>query len=443
MPYSVYTLSDLISELSLILSDTGNVYWTQPELTYAITEGLREWSADTSFWRARGVFNIAPNDANNPYYDLSVYLPTLRPRSVTIDSICREIQYHLSEPGIGISGTGMTPQFSVNTILQSIQRARNRFVLDAIMPFAIHRNLPITPVPDGRYPLDQNIVYAHRVSWLDSNGIYTALEESDSWAFGAIDGNWTGNPATPLAYSQIETQPLQLQLFPIPIASGLLELITIDSARLDLTNPATTLGIPDDFSHAIKYSAMADLLTIDAETANPFVAQYCLKRYQSIIAAARQHRSALQVLVNNRPVTLTPITSIDRGRPYWRNTPGTPYVCGTLYDLLTFAPVPATNFGVTVDLARSAVIPQSGTDAIQLGQEEIEVIVKYAQHYLSLKLGGDEFAQTFPLYDDFQSSAGFHNGMLDVQARYLGSIFNQAQNEESLRPDAVLTGAAQ
>ena len=41
--------------------------------------------------------------------------------------------------------------------------------------------------------------------------------------------------------------------------------------------------------------------------------------------------------------------------------------------------------------------------------EEIPYILDYARHLLSFKLGGDEFASSFPLYDNFQAGAARRN----------------------------------
>jgi hypothetical protein len=143
--YSQVSLGTLTSQISGILDDAGQVYWTAPEIQYAIWEALRYWGALTNYWRARGAFALSPG---TPYYDLSVQLPALRTRSWTLGQMTQEIQYLLLEAPNGISGVGMSGQVSVSTILSAIQRARNRFALDSKIPLSIHRTQASTP-PDG------------------------------------------------------------------------------------------------------------------------------------------------------------------------------------------------------------------------------------------------------------------------------------------------------
>lgn len=446
--YTQYTLNRFIVELSHTLSDGANVYWQQPELTFALYEAMREWSGVTSYWRERGAFTAQPPSATNPptyFYDLSTVLGSLRSRSITIDSIVREIQYHFYEPSTGILGLGMSTQFNITDILTAIIRARNRFVLDSRLPIT-PSIYPVSPPPDGRFYLPNNTIYLHRVAWLDAQtGIYHPLQRSSSFTMDALNPAWPLTPGIPSVYSQDDTRPLELQLFPPPTTTGSLIILAVTS--LDLTpakvTTATTLNIPDDFAHAIKYGAMSDLITTDAESANPFMADYCSFRYDSIVQAARTHRSVIAAQANTRPLGLIPLYSLDAMRTGWQNRTGTPYLAATAYDLLTFSPTPSTNFGITADVSRSAPVPPGSDSPILAGPEDIQNFMGYCQHYLSLKLGGGEFQQTFSSYDDYQRQATQRNAILNNQARYLTSLMDQGGWDQAKNPDTIENPIAQ
>ena len=112
MPYDQYTLGGITSDIQSLISDTVGVYWNVAEIQFGIFEFLREWSAMTGYWRQQVAFTL-PTGNSNPWIDLSVQFPAQRPRTVTVNSICQEIQYHLCELANGSSGAGMTGQYSI------------------------------------------------------------------------------------------------------------------------------------------------------------------------------------------------------------------------------------------------------------------------------------------------------------------------------------------
>jgi len=441
VPYNQRTLADIAGEIAA-LSDPSLRYWNTSEIYAAIREAMYEWSGVTSYWRERGAFTINPPTSTSPptyFYNLATVLPVIRTRVRTFDSIIKEIQAHLCEPESGYVGSNMSGQFTIGEIVAAVIRARNRFVLDAELPLTIAPALPVSAPPADRLPLPPTTALVHAAYWVDSNGAHYPLHRSDPTAMDASNPIWTLTPDRPVAFSQGETRPIELQLYPPPISNGELEMLSVDTRSLTIPDitATTLLGIPDDFAHAVKYSAMADILSLDGESSSPLVSTYCQFRYSSVVRAARAHRSVLRVQVNNKPVGLVPLQSLDSIQSGWHSSRGTPTIAATVYDIITFHKLPSATFGVTCDVARSAPVPASGIDFIQLGLEDIAGIVNYAQHYLSIKLGGAEFRQTFPMYDEFQRSAVKRNDILRAQSRYLTTLFEQSRWEQAKRPDSI------
>lgn len=444
MPYTQYTLAALTAEILNSLGDPAGVYWTAPEVTNAINEALHEFSGTTSYWRKRVAVSF-PGYGASTWFDISKNpdVAPYRARTATIDSITKEIQAHFCEPSNGSSGAGMTSQFTITEILQSIQTAAYRFVIDAQLPLGVGLVVPSAIPPDGTVILNQNTVYVHRLSWINSDLVYFTLYRSDEFAANSLLPDWNLNPAArPLAFSQLLEAPLTVQLLPPPINSGNLELVS--AATTTPADNITSLNIPDDFAHAVKYLAMVNLLTTDGETTSSLLAQYCSSRYQQIITAAKLQRSIIGVRVNNRIIPINPVATLDTTRPGWRNAPAKtiPSGCSVLYDLLIFHPSLSQDVGGTLDVAQSAPVLINPTDFIQLGSEELEAVIDYSQHYLSFKLQGEEFKQTLPLFDDFQKLVSNRNSILANQGRYLTGQFDQPAADTAFNPNTYETSAA-
>lgn len=440
MSYSQVTLSTLIAQISTILDDTvggpsgSGVYYVQQEIQYAIYEALLVYGALTSNWRARGIFNITPT---TPWYDLSVQLSNLRTRKRTLNSIIQQMQYMLLENPSGIAGTGMSGQVSVGDLLSAVQRVRNSFVIDVKFPTTVHPSNDITvTAPDGMVQLPNTTVYLHRLAIQDAtSGAWSNLWRTDAWAADHNNQLWTVEPGTPVSFSQSENSPLTAQLVPPPLNGGNMEAITVDSLEIDITNPNATLGIPDEWSHAVLYGALASVFS-GGQTDDPLRYQYCAQRYQQAVEAAKMARSLIRLQLNGVPLPLDSMANIDAGMPYWRNQTGQPQMVGALYDLVGFAGAPGGNYSVAADVVRSAPLPRLN-EAIQIGPEDIPLLVEYSLCLLLFKCGGSDFSSMIGGLQHFMDACIQRNQILKVKAVNYSAIFGQWQFEEAQRPDRI------
>lgn len=441
MPYDSLTLDQFIADIGIQLDDRGGVYWTAEEIKYAAWEALRVWGAYTSYWRQRGSISLDPT--SSAVISLPSALPALRGYTYTLDQMVREIQLMLLEPANGLSGVGMSGQVSVSSILAAIQNSRNRLVMDAAMPLSVH-NPYISPVPpDGLVHFPQSSVFVHRVSWQDSvSGLWANLWRQDAWAFDKSTLDWPTNPSTPQAYSEAELSPLQLQLYPLPLNSGILEALTVDSLLMDLTDPTALFNVPDEWIHAIKYSALAMLLNSDSQLNDPMRAQYAEKRYQQSVKMARGAKSIIRATVNLAPLQVDSMAAVDAGDPYWRNRQGIPQMIGILYDIAIVIPGTITSsVGLSLDVVTPAPLPYPANVDLnhffQVGPEDINNIKKYVTHLLMFKCGGKEFTNTMPDYDSYMSNVAVRDAATRAKIQYLTPLFGQAQKETAERPDRV------
>ena len=249
--------------------------------------------------------------------------------------------------------------------------------------------------------------------------------------------DWTINPGVPQAYSESESGPLKLQLFPAPVSIGVGEALTVDSLQMDLTDAASTFNVPDEWVHAIKYAALSYLLYGEGQIKDPVRAEYAEKRYQQAVDLIRDARSVIRLLVGGVPLPIDSIESLDASTPFWRNQSGPPSVAGVAYDWIAVSPgIPDQAYGISADVVQSAPIPQLN-EYLQLGPEELDHLVDYVTHILVFKCGGTDFKSTFPGYDSFMQSVAGRKAINSAKIKYLTPMMGQAQVEQAERPDRM------
>ena len=440
MPYSQYLLSDFITQISQILDDAAQVYWTAPEIQWAVGEALYVWGALTNYWRTRGIVNLSPTDSS-PFYDLSLLLPQLRARTYTLGQIVTEIQFMLLEQPTGITGANSSGQVPIQAILNAVQMARNRFVLDTHLPITYHAAPFTGPLPAGLAEFPQASVFVHRVGWQDNyTSIWSNLYRADDWDVDKNDSLWPTEPGTPQQYSESQLAPLQIQISPPPINAGVMDALTVDSIQLNLTGAASLMGVPDEWAHAIKYAALSYLLSSEGQLVDAMRAKYAEDRYQQAVRMAVAARSITRLSVLGNPVNIDSLFNMDAGSPWWRNeAPSPPSVAGVLYDMFAVPPVDQF-YEAAVDVVQSAPIPTLN-QSMPIGIEDLDHITSYVKHILTFKCGGNDLKSTFPAYDSFMSAVEGRKGINAAKIKYLTPLFGQPQVEWAQRPDEVKPNA--
>lgn len=424
--YTQYTQATFTAELASALNDPNHVYWAQDELNRALNEALLLWGALTGAWTVTALFNTT---AGQPFYDLSAQLPTFRTRAYTLGNLTREIQYHLLEPASGVSGAGMTAQFTIGQITNALERRRNQFVLDSRAPLTFSTVAAPAP-PDNVVTLDQSVSLITRAAWIDATtGIVTPLRRTDPFGSQSYNPVWNLNPAKPYGYSQVESMPGTLVLVPPPAGPGSIHLTYAQTLAL-ATADGTSLALPDEFAFAVKYGAMYEAMSTNSQGYDPIRSKYCSERYDAAIELSKAFRCLLRVRLNDTPLSMTTIADLDSGKPFWQTGTGTPNIAASAYDLVAFHKVPNTVYSITCEVVQSAPLPVATTDPVNVGREELPYIFDYCRHILQLKLGGTEFIQSMPLYDNFLKGASQRTTLIGVKARYLTPLFTTAQEQE-------------
>lgn len=408
----------------------SSAYWGDAELGIYVVEALRTWNAAAAFWRDRGVFQT---EAAAPFYDLSAKVPALLGYTIKDADLVTAMEYHVLEPPTPTVWTG-TDMFTLAELTGTIERRRNQFLVEtgAILT---HYAPSILPPPVGRVQLQDSVIDVRRAAWKTPGGVYTHLWREDEHNLNAYAPGWSINPDTPSCYAMIASPTWRMQLAPVPIDEGTLDLLVVAAgATLD---PATgiALGVPDDFAWVVKFGALADLLGKDGPARDSMRSAYCEKRYREGVQLARMWNTVIQAEINGVPVLPCSLHDLDGGYPGWQNSSGelTMIAMGG-QNMLVVADVPDGVYSVTLDVVRNTPIPANDTDQLILGREEADVVLDYAEHLACFKLAGAEFEATMGHYERLFRLAAVHNERLRAQAANFGPLSKIAMREGKQRP---------
>jgi hypothetical protein len=160
-------------------------------------------------------------------------------------------------------------------------------------------------------------------------------------------------------------------------------------------------------------------------------------RYQEGLSAMRSAPALIGARINNVPVIATSVTAGDNYDANWQGqTPGTPralYYAGL--NMVGLGPPPASNaFSVTANVVRNMVLPSLDADFLQVGREDLAGVLDESQHIAMLKVGGAEFAETFPLHGNFLRRCTLYNSKLAALSQYLEFLDGRGQTDELLHP---------
>ena len=134
----------------------------------------------------------------------------------------------------------------------------------------------------------------------------------------------------------------------------------------------------------------------------------------------------LRVLINGTSLQSTNLYDLDYGRPEWENE-----VCtfGTLPQAfaavgINYFAIWPSSFAGGESLAVEGVVPAPNllnygpADLVNLGQDELECILDYAEHIAQFKEGGQEFEASQELLKEFLKQAGNRNAVLMQSSKF-------------------------
>jgi len=440
--YTHTNFGQLKAQLATRLFDTTMTFWVDAELDILLREALRTFGLLTGFWRERATFNTDPNVT---WYDLRTYAPTQLASTVTDRDIIQSVQYALLETAtVQTSWTG-TEQFTYTDITNALQNRLNQFLSDTgivVTPSLV--TWAILSVGNFQQALSQNTIDIRRVAWLQNppTPYYNTLWREDERSFTAGFPMWPSQPQTPPeSYTIMGPPPLIIRIEPPTAADGTLDILTVDSTTLNPSLLPTTLGIPDDLTPAIKWGVLADLLGKDGIASDQVRSQFCEKRYQQYVQLARllpvviyaQFSGTVNATTTVVPTGIIPCTlqELESSTPNWQNIIDTPQdIVLAAPNLIAFNPRADGIYSISLDVVRKTPMPTSDSTQIQIGREQLDTIVDYAEHLALFKVGGQEWHATERQADNFLIQSITYNQRISAAAHAVFSAAEQSQRQK-------------
>jgi hypothetical protein len=435
--YSYLTFGQAKQQVSNRLFDPNQVFWTNTEVGLYLIEALRTWNALTGFWRGDFLFSTT---TGTTWYDLTntTQMPnTLRPLTVLDTNIYTLLQYHLLEPVSWNPWIGNSAQFTADNLLSATQRRRDE-ILGISGCVTARRTVSAVA---GRTVLPDSVIDVRRMAYLPAVGSPSTIWPDDLWSENAFNTGFPNLPAgTPTTYLLSAEPPISFDTDRPPGSAGSYELLTLEAGpALSISTPSTLL-IPDDWTHVIKWGVLSSLLSHESNAKDSLRAEYATQRYRMGIAALTKCPALLGLRVGNVTLPIDSVADADHYRATWQSlVPGKPdaaYYAGL--NLLALAAQPdsngGNNYSTQATVVENAPVPASDGDFLQAGRDELSAILDYAQHLAAFKLGGAEFLSTMPLLTRFMQQATTYNSKLKELGEFTTALYQLSQRQESVAP---------
>lgn len=426
MPYTTITLTQALADLGRRLYDPNSVFWPDAEKTLYLQEAVRTFNALAN--RYRNTFNF-PTVVGQHWYNLTSVAGTLRSFNVTDVDLYTIIEYHLLEPPTGATWTG-TLQFNINDLVKDVQIRRDQLLFETGCTLERSTQATNQHTSNG---VPETVIDIRRLAWLPGS-VYsnTPLFRDDQWAQNSYSRSSLRTPGQPSIFKQSTQPPLSFYTDLPPAVAGNYELLTVNSGAVLSTSGPTTMIVPDDWCWGIKWGALAELLSRESAARDPLRATYCEQRYQQAMAGLKGASAVLEAELDYSVLDIDPVFSADTYRVGWQalanDTPDAVYVAGMNY--IALAPAPDAIDLVTLTVLENAPFPASGTQFIQVGREDYDAILDYAQHLAAFKQGGAEFTSTFPLLQEFIAHCTMYNDKLAQMGEFTDVMYGQSQLQE-------------
>ncbi len=439
-PGECITFAQAIIELGQLLADQSNVHWTLPELQRYLTEALRTYNAYTQDYRDQGSFQTLAGQA---WYDLTLVLANaagqgLRALTQFTTDLVLDLEYALMEPPNTSSTWSGTAMFTLNDLLTTIERRRDRFLRETNC--YIQEDLTaITPPASGRFKLPFTVTAPpRRLAWMMANGFVTPLERVDEWALYQYNRGWQtpADPSTvwPVAYSVSAEPPLTVQLAPPPLAAGAIDCVAVREGFVPDVVANPLVGVPDDYVWAVKFGVLADLLAAPGPANDSIRAELCEQRWNQGITLASRATVVLDAKINGVPAQVHALNDADHFNRSWQNTFAVPtdvLLCGG--NIVATSPVSDINapYTVTLDVVRNMPVPVNLSDCFFDGANAIlEPILDYARYLAWFKEGPGQFQDAQAILNRFLIACGM-TAMIDQAANPARGPMNQQQVQDA------------
>jgi len=199
---------------------------------------------------------------------------------------------------------------------------------------------------------------------------------------------------------------------------------------------ASSIIIPNDWVHILKWGALAYLLNTESNAKDNSRAKYCEERFKLGKIMLQNASALLAMRCNNVPLQVDSVMAGDQYNTRWQaqasNTPQYAYQTGL--NLVALSPAPWSTCSMTATVVENAPLPVDPTDFVQVSQDVLDTLLDYAQHLAAFKMGGAEFSATMPMLERFMTEAKVYNSKLAEMGEYNDFLLGISQMNERRNP---------
>lgn len=198
--------------------------------------------------------------------------------------ILGSIQLHLVEP-LDSGASWASGFWTVSEVVGYLNQRQYQLLKETLI---LIDTATLPTIPNVlRHALPQDWIATYDVQWHDADGGWKELPQSDSYATDHAIPTWDYEQApAPAVSSDGDQQTLTIQIAPAPSDAGVLEILYVKLSSL-LTGLGASFTVPDEFTVAVKWGVIADMLSKVGRAYDPERAKYAESRYQEGVEAGR------------------------------------------------------------------------------------------------------------------------------------------------------------
>ena len=466
--------------------------WTTAELYLYIVEGLRHFNGLCEQWKETVVI---PN-SNGQWINTGTFSGSPRLRSVTDTDLYTQMEYMLLEPASGGTWTGSS-QFNIGNLQDALQKrvqeiiqqtscniallspidatpgVRNGYVLpDTVLEPRRNRFLALVGnttgtaasgsstvtvastagISEGRVIFGSGIQDGTFVLWVSGTMVAlslpttgslssTALQvyqpflltREDAMSFQSFEPDYLQTAGYPNSWAIASEPPLSFDVDLAPSTPGYFEMLALNAGPTFAPPADSFLGIPDDWSMAAMYGALADVLGQEAESTDRQRAAYCLERYTEMTEMMKQSNWLLQTLINGAVSKTVALADMDALAVNWHESQNNlPAVIEAGVDMI--APVPGNGASLSVTLVGNAPLLDDTATYLQVARDDWGAVLNYAHHVASFKLGNQGFQATLPMLKAFYQFCADRNKRWATQGVFVKYLHSEGKKQEEASP---------
>jgi len=426
-----------LSKTQAVAALRGRLYnsqfWSDAELwDIYITEGLRLWNGLTEQFKSDWIIV----NANGAWINSGADMTSPRNRTVTSNDIFTSMEYMLLEPPTGGMWTGSS-QFSISALQYSLQKR----LQETIQASACNvQQLPIQNSVPGtrRNNVTDDVLELRRIRYIPQRapvdyGPPITLTREDTFAWSAYEPDWLQTFGPPQSWAVAAEPPLAFDTDFAPNTPGQYDILALISAPTIAPPTGSLLGVPNDWSPIPMYGALSDVLSREPEATDRQRAAYCLERYNVGLQTMTGSNWLADAFLNNNDADATSLMEMDSYAPNWQDNSLTlPSVVIAGIDFV--APTPQVGQSLTMRMIQNAPLLDSTGVYTQVSRDDWNKVLDYAHHVALFKRGGDDFASSMPLLQNFYKGAADVNKRLMTYGLFVDAIRNTGRREEIVVP---------